>query len=543
MAKTNWLPHRVAAKIKNFTVQTFRRHTLKEYSEFVSRGARGEVAVNRQYPWAYVRLFSLLFVLYAVFLLIIRFTGNDLFTPTVIVFASLMFSLPFLTLLYELNPKSELSFASLVLILLIGGTVADVITQVLYSVFDTHNVWLSAVYAGVFEEFAKGFVTVAAIIILKNKSPFVGFLIGAAVDCGFSISEDMGYIFLQSGELLGLNVTPLIGISLSRGFSAFFSHIIWSGAIGWAFSSPKIHIKNVLKIFVVALNVGLHIVWDLPLDPVICLLLQIVCSVIATVECIPMLAYERRKVFKEAGAESVEEQINFFTADESSLDKRRPEYYSHAGNLSLTICSVLMAVIAVIYCAIPFKESSFTTDFYSPEQLIAYMQCDLPLTIDETRQYDRYAGIVEEESGGGFVVQKERSGDYDYYYKYSVVRTPATENEFYFLTEISVDVNDGTGAYRYFKEDLYSEGYRYASFFRIRGNVTGFTFRYGWVTVYEDNPGFEMDLLQPQYMTLFIVFGACAAAGFISYAGCMIASSVTKKKFLKEENEEEDIYE
>lgn len=542
MAETKWLPQRVAARIKNFIVQTFRRHTLKEYSEFVSRGARGEVAVNRQYPWAYIRLFSLLFVLYAVFLLIIRFTDNELFTPTVIVFASLMFNLPFLTLLYELNPKSELSFASLVLILLIGGTVADVITQVLYSVFETYDKWLSAVYAGVFEEFAKGFVTVAAIIILKNKSPFVGFLIGAAVGCGFSISEDMGYIFLESGELLGLNVTPLIGISVSRGVSSFFSHIVWSGAIGWAFSSPKIHIKNVLKIFVVALNVGLHIVWDLPLDPVLSLFVIIGCSIVAIAECIPMLVYERRKVFREEGAESVEEQINFFTADEASLDKRKPEFYAHAGNLSLTICSVLMAVVAVIYCAIPFKESTFTTDFYASEELIEYMQCGLPLEIDETRQYVPSLGNVKEEREDGVLVsveQKERSGDYDYYYTYNVVRTPAAENEFYFLTEISVDVNDGTGTYRYFKEDLYNNGKKYASFFRIRENVTGFTFGYyAHVTVHVNNPEFERDLMQPQYMTLFIIFGALAAAGLISFGGCMITSAVTKRKYKETDKDE-----
>ncbi|MGN1373661.1 MAG: PrsW family glutamic-type intramembrane protease, partial [Candidatus Coproplasma sp.] len=229
----------MASKIRNFFRQTFRRHTNMEYAEFLTRGIRGKKGVNRKYPWAYCRLFALLFVLLAVFLLIVRFTYNELFAPTIIVLSSTCFNLSFLLFLYELYPKRDLSMLSVVLALLIGGTAANVVSQILFDVFPIENAWWAAVCTGFFEELPKAVATLTVLIFAKNRSPLAGFMFGAAIGCGFSIVEDMGYIFVSANELSAVNLTTVIEIAFSRGVTAFCTHILWTGVIGWAFNISK----------------------------------------------------------------------------------------------------------------------------------------------------------------------------------------------------------------------------------------------------------------------------------------------------------------
>ncbi|MDE7300564.1 MAG: hypothetical protein K2N47_00185, partial [Clostridia bacterium] len=95
-------PESAKGSIAYFFRQTFRRHTRAEYSELLTRGVRSAGGENRKYPWAYIRLFTLFFVLFAIYLLIVRFTSEELFAPTITVLAAVCFNLPFLLLLYEL---------------------------------------------------------------------------------------------------------------------------------------------------------------------------------------------------------------------------------------------------------------------------------------------------------------------------------------------------------------------------------------------------------------------------------------------------------
>ncbi|MDE6790848.1 MAG: PrsW family intramembrane metalloprotease, partial [Clostridia bacterium] len=192
MVKSGSNSKRVNNVIANFFKQTFRRHSGEEYSELLTRGMRGDGGVNKKYPWAYIRLFALMLVLYAVFLLIVRFTSNELFIPTITVLASCCFNLSFLLFLYELYPKKDLSFMSVCLALLMGGAMANVISQILFNIFSSDNPWLRAVYTGFFEELPKAAAVIAVIVTSRKNSPLAGFLMGAAVGCGFSIVEDMG---------------------------------------------------------------------------------------------------------------------------------------------------------------------------------------------------------------------------------------------------------------------------------------------------------------------------------------------------------------
>lgn len=521
---------RAYAQIKCFFVQTFRRHTGEEYSELVTRGVlKREDNINRKYPWAYMRVFAAVIILFAVFLLILRFTSNELFVPTVILFATLSFSLPFLVLLYEIYPRNDLSFIAVVLIMLIGGASSCVIAQVLYSLVHATNGWLAAVYAGVFEEFAKLVPTIIIILAIKNRQPLVGFITGAAVGCGFSIVEDLGYIFLYSNNVTSVNLTAAITIFLERGVTSFCTHIVWTALIGWAFAYFKRSLINPEFYGVVAFSIVLHFCWDMPLAEPFNTLVCFLCAVAVAALGIPVLHFGRKSVFASIGESPTPE---YYKADAQSLDKRTPEYYVHAGNLSLAVGAFLMAVVAIIYCAIPFKEAYYSQNFDNPQSFVEFMHDGYDLTVDSHRAFDRSPSAdnsVRKENEVVYqIVQSVFDGDAVYRYTYNVAGDGTVS--FYFLDSISVVLTTETGQYEFFKEDLYSGGKLYASFFRVRQDITGFNvLSDGGISVIIHDENFVRDLSQPRYAALFYYFGGVAAASLILY-GVFYAKAVSVKR-------------
>lgn len=519
---------------KYFLLQTFRGHTGTEYSELLSRGLRTRKGVNRTYPWAYIRLFAMFFILYAVFLLIIRFTGNELFAPSVTLLASVMFNLPFLCLMFELYPQRDLSFITVLFALLIGGTAACVITQALFNLFPSPNLWMKAVYAGFFEELSKAAVTVLVIVFSGKRSPLAGFLFGAAVGCGFSVMEDMGYIFVQANEMPVINLTTIINISVSRGFTAFCTHTLWTALVGWAYSHFNRHLYNVCSYLVLLAVCGLHICWDLPLGYVPNILVCAACVVAAVVACALVLYFERKAVFRAAGIQKADE--NYYKQSKSSVSVRSYRYWQHWGHIALALGAFLMAVISIIYCSIPFRETYGTETFTSAKQFVLYMQDNYEFEIDNDRAYNSHdtAGDKDKTSVDGIltsVTQTVKKGDVTYNYRYNAVYDAISEKYHYLLSDVTVQVKSEEGAYiTYVKEDVYNDGKLYASFFRINQDVTGFNFSSnGDITVFVYDANFVRDLGEPRYVALFATFAGVFGVSLICYIGLAIKSRRVKK--------------
>lgn len=521
--------------IANFFKLTFRRHTNLEYAELLTRGIRGKRGVNRKYPWAYCRLFALLFVLLAVFLLIVRFTYNELFAPTIIVLSSTCFNLSFMVLLYELYPKRDLSFLAVLLAMLIGGTVANVVSQILFDVFPLENKWLAAVLTGFFEELPKAAATLAVLIVAKNRSPLAGFVFGAAVGCGFSIVEDMGYIFVSANELSSLNLTTVIEIAFSRGATAFCTHILWTGAVGWAFNISKRMLANFVVYPVILLSCSLHIVWDLPLNYVAKGIVCGACALVAILECAVILRWERNKVFGEVTptesqtptANATAQVAESTNADEDTLQKTDPAYWNHWGYVSLAISAVLMAIIACIYCWVPFRERYGTETFTSSESFIEFMQDGAELNV-ENREYDSSMS-ANDTTSGEFIVQsvestaivggEERQVTYEYWY-YGLAK------KYLYKTSVTID------GVTYIREDIYNNGEVYASFFRLTDAVvTGYNFNSrGDITVFIYDANYARDLSDPRYTWLFYTFAAITGAGAVCYISLKIKSRKVRKQ-------------
>ena len=526
------LHSRAAHQIKYFFMQTFRRRSGREYSELLTRGLREDKVVNRTYPWAYLRLFAMLFILYAVFLLIIRFTGNELFAPTLTVLASVMFNLPFLCLMFELYPERDLSFITVLFVMLVGGTAACVISQALFNLFPSPNVWLKAVYAGFFEEIPKAGVAVIAIVMAKKRSPLSGFLFGAAVGCGFSVVEDMGYVFVMSNELPALNLTTLIEVSISRGFTAFCTHTLWTALVGWAYCHFNRHLYNVFNYVAVFLICGLHICWDLPLNYLAQVLVCTACIIVAEVAGIAALAYERKAVFRAAGVHQTDE--NYYKLDKTTVDVNHYLYWKHWGNFALTLCAFLLAVISVIYCSIPFRETYGTETFTNAKEFVAFMQDGREFEFDNDRFYDRYDTandkLTMEDGIVTAITQTEVNGGLTYSYRYNVVYDDVHKETYYLLSTISVDVNIDGRTEKILKEDLYNDGKLYASFFRLNREVTGFNFEAdGDITVFIYDANFVRDLSEPRYVALFATFAGVFGVSLICYIALVIKSRRVKK--------------
>lgn len=504
-----------------------------EYAEFLTRGIRGKKGVNKKYPWAYCRFFALLFVLLAVFLLIVRFTYNELFAPTIIVLSSTCFNLSFLLFLYELYPKRDLSFLGVLLALLIGGTAANVVSQILFDVFPIENKWLSAVFIGLFEELPKAGATLAVLIVAKNRSPLAGFVYGAAIGCGFSIVEDMGYIFVSANELSSLNLTTVIEIAFSRGVTAFCTHILWTGAIGWAFNISKRLIANFVLYPVILLSCGLHIAWDLPLNVVAQGIVCGACALVAMLECTVILRWERGKVFAEstvvADKTSSSVTAEATNADEDTLQKTDPAYWKHWGDVSLVISAVLMAIVACIYCWVPFRERYGTQTFHSSDTFIEFMQDGAELSAGD-REYDSSMSASDTTSGEytiqsvettALVGGEEKKVTYNYLYYGNTIK-------YLYKTEVMIEGMPNTIA----REDIYNNGELFASFFRLtKAEVTGYNIdSRGNITVFIYDADYARDLSDPRYTSLFYTFAAFTGAGAVCYIALRIKSWRVKKQ-------------
>ena len=500
-----------SSQIICFFKQTFRRHTGVEYSEFLTRGVRRRDGIQRAYPWFYIRLFAACIIIFAVYLLIVRFTSNVLYVPVTVILGAIAFGIPFLVLMYEIYPRRDLSLLSVFITLLIGGTGSHVLAQITFALLPVQSEWLLALRTAGVEELAKAIAVIITLAVLKVKQPLVGFILGAAVGCGFSLVEDAGYIFVGSNDLTYLNISSVVSVTFERGLSAFCTHTVWSAAVGWAFASARRPFLSLRLYLCLVGAVAVHLLWDAPFSYGWHIFAVVVCVAITAAYGIPTLAITRMNTFRAAG---VSPTPQFFRADEQSL-RRDKLYYTHAGHLCLTVGAFIMAVIAIIYCTFPFRETYYPHTFTDKKEFISFMQCGYELSDDFTRGYDPALGNYEEQSTGNTltsVTQRVEEGEYFYYYEYTVAGSG--ESAVYLLNTVSVELRINGVSSRYFMETAYDmPGRLYASYFHIRSDISGYNISADGneITVIEYNPLFEFDYSQPQYVALFGSLGSLAA--------------------------------
>ena len=419
------------ARITYFFRETFRAHSKAEYREIFSRGLNEDnEGISGAFPWLYVRAFFALFLLFTINTLILRITNNKLYVPSVNFLGGITFVVPFIILLFELYPKRDLSLIILLAVLVGGGTFAGLLSQIGYMLIPVKIEWLAAVEAGVLEEFCKAVPAIIAVALLKQKNPYACFLIAAAVGVGFSVIEDMGYIFYYSDKYYfeyHSDIQATVMLFFDRGLSSFCTHVLWTGAIGWACCSIEKPLKSLSFFGIVILGVGLHICWDLPVDGWIQVAILGACVVAAASVNISIVHISRKRTKKLYVDEKAANEEIIREAKEMGERMR----FTNAANLTFALICTVLAALILLFCAMPIGIDYQQREFSSPREFISYVEGGYKLKVDLERNYDvdgrnvekRY--IIDETTGKDvltYVIQStEISGcDGVYFYGYYV---------------------------------------------------------------------------------------------------------------------------
>ena len=518
----------VRAKIVYFFKETFRARSKAEYREIFTRGLGDDTSgVSGAFPWLYVRAFFILLILFTVNTLVLRLTENDLYIPSVTFLGGITFTVPFVILIYELYPKRDLSLFLIIALLVGGGTVAGLISQTVYGLLPVKNQWLAAVEAGVLEELAKGIPAIIAIAILKQKNPYACFLIAATVGAGFSVIEDMGYIFHYSDKYLAFyssDIQATVALFVDRGFSSFCTHILWTGAIGWAYCYIKNPFRSFSFFFMIMVSMFLHICWDLPIDGWWQVLDITCCVIIAGGISIAIVHLSRVKTL------AAEMDLTAFNEDiikEAKAMGQRMRF-TNAANLTFCLGATVLAVLALLFCAMPIGMDYQQVTFDSKEDFIDYLQGGLVFDIDKDRPYDPVGYNWEERFIDGektYAIQKDETEDYVYYYGYYL------EGDLGELDTVSVDVEIDDKTTRYYLHvyefddddidvvDIYGSSVRFYTYNPSTKTVTA-------VTNAEEFEGYEL------------LVAICAAGCAVTVACSIILISLRIKiRRLKDERQ------
>lgn len=414
------------AKIIFFFKETFRAHSRAEYREIFSRGLNEDNSgVTGNYPFLYVRAFLALLILFTVNVLVLRLTDNMLYLPSITFLGGITFTIPFIVLLYELYPKRDIALFVLLAILVGGGTVSGVLSQLAFSWIKVSNDWVGALITGLVEEVCKAIPAAAAIIFCKQKNGYASYIIAAAVGAGFSVIEDMGYIFYYSDKLVqfyGTGVGNIIILFLERGLSSLCTHALWTGAIGWAFCTFKKPYRS-FSLFVLMASILIHFCWNLPLEGWVKVLDIGACVAVSAAINIAIMHISR---ITTLAAEIDLTHVNDIIICKAKLMNKRT-LYTNAASFTFAFTCGLLSVIVLLLCSLSIGIEYTNREFADKDEFIAYIQSGYNLTADFSREYNPSGENVEVryiEGELAYVVQSDKIEgiDGEYYYGYYLTR-------------------------------------------------------------------------------------------------------------------------
>lgn len=425
-----------------FFKETFRAREKSDYTEFFTRGLRGrENRIKAEYAWMYIRVFVLSFALFSLVAFLIAFAENGIAVPTLYLLGGAFMNLTVAVFIYELNPESNLSFVLFVLIMIIGTTAADFIALVGYYFYYPEHAWLSTLWTAVLEEAAKAVPAIVAILICKKRSPMLGFIIGAAIGAGFSITEDMGYIYAYSW-----GVYDMVQITIERALTAVCTHTLWTAVIGWAFCKFRCRPYDFRFLLVAISSIALHFVWDMPIDAYLHILPTALCVIAALVFSVVVVKKER-KPYKEGAIKSEVQLVIPLPEDNNGAHKRYGKWCSGAANFVAAVTAVLAGILFVTWCFVPVDTVDVEKRFKAEGEFLEFVQGDKQFTADWDKKFDydtpvseiRNCFIISGEYLYATVTVKEQDG-YDYNYSFDFYKDEETGENISYVSYISVIV-------------------------------------------------------------------------------------------------------
>ena len=516
-------------RFRNFIKETFRARTKREYKEFFTRGMRGHESKEKlEHGWMYVRVFALSFVLFALIAFLIDFSENGIAVPTLYLLGGAFMNLTVAVFIYELNPERNLSFVLFILILMLGAIAADFITMFGYYFLYPENEWLSTLWTAVLEESAKAIPVIVVILIFKKRSPMLGFIIGAAIGAGFSITEDMGYIYAYSYG----GVFRMVEISVERAWTAVCTHTLWTAVIGWAFCKFKCRPYDLRFLAVALSSIAMHFLWDIPIEVDLHVLPTILC-VVAAIAFSAVVLKRERKPYKQMAAVSEVQLVIPVPEDKSRATVKYAKRCSDSANFIAALTAVIVAIALILWCLAPVEYEVLSQRFKSENEFIEFVQGDKVFLAKWDKKFEdceadcviNYAVIVDGNYSYASITVEEEDG-YKYDYSFSFRKDEETGDNIDELHGIAVTFSPAE-YYQLIKFEIPDED-RYVTYLNVNNyyrcyyntDTNEYVVILGWDTDH----------------TAEIVISAFAVGIFLIGVAAFIAFKIKSKKIRRKEN-------
>ena len=494
------------------------------------RGHDGKAKL--EHGWMYVRVFVLSFTLFSLIAFLIAFAENGIAVPTLYLLGGAFMNLTVAVFIYELNPERNLPFVLFILIMAVGTAVADFIALIGYYFYYPENAWLATLWTAFLEEAAKAIPAIIAILICKKRSPMLGFIIGAAIGAGFSITEDMGYIYAYSWGLYDMVV-----ITVERAWTAVCTHTLWTAVIGWAFCKFKCRPYDLRFWAVVIASIALHFLWDIPVEYYIHILPTAFC-VIAVLVFSAVIVKKERKPYRQTAAKNEVQLVIPIPEDKMKAKIKYAKRCSHAANLIAAVTAILAGVLFIAWCFAPvgtvYEEERFKTE----EEFIEFVQGDKEFIADWDKKFDFDTPASEItdcfKAGGVYiyaVISVEEEDGYYYDYVFQFYRDEETDELTSFVASISVNVSDTEWYWldRLAIPEETSEGttYRYVNYAEVNARNC----------YYDGGTGEYVAVVHSYYdHTEEIVISAFACGILLIGAVAFVAFKIKSKKIRRKQN-------
>jgi RsiW-degrading membrane proteinase PrsW (M82 family) len=212
-----------------------------------------------------IRVGLIAFAVAAVLYILLATTQNPNLVPVTLIAMAAVVPAAMMCYLVEKYDATGISFQSLAITFLAGGTVgiiAAVINGLTVGLF-TGGLLVLPIFAGLYEEPAKFLATCWRWNHARYDRPMDGLILGTMSGFGFAVFESAGYGFTA---LATDGFDYLLYTMVIRGIAAPFGHGLWSGIVAAAFWQNGRSLKRAFqsRSFQIAglWAIGLHALWN-----------------------------------------------------------------------------------------------------------------------------------------------------------------------------------------------------------------------------------------------------------------------------------------
>src|SRR5262245_23666974 len=219
----------------------------------------------------FLRVGGVAFAVAGLLYLLLALTGEPNLVPVTLLAMSAAVPATIICFLVEKYDRTGISFFTLVVTFLAGGTVGVIAAVIGFIVggVATLNQLTGPVFAGLYEEPAKFLGTAWRSRHPKYDRPMDGLILGTVSGVGFAVFETAGYGFASLTEEEG-GLGAVLLTMVVRGLTSPFAHGIWAGILAAAFWQCGRDLPRAFRSkefwFAVLWAVGLHAIWNAGAD-------------------------------------------------------------------------------------------------------------------------------------------------------------------------------------------------------------------------------------------------------------------------------------